>query len=136
MEIKDFSTEFGTAVSLERSNMEDIAGCNIVRNNFVFRQPTADLEYKWSQNHTIKDQYSKANIAPTFFLVQPFGDASGLLNFYTGNKELKSRSVNKFSLSYHNFKLQKLRAINTSFEHNLKHNDIGYSICPATGRIP
>lgn len=126
--IKRFTTEFGTALSLDRSDLKDIAGGTTVRNNFVFLQPTADLEYKWSQNHTIKGQYSKTNIAPTFLLVQPFGDAGDLLNVYTGNIQLKPRSVNRFYLNYYNFKLQKLRAINASFEYNLKHNDIGYTI--------
>ncbi|MEJ5144465.1 TonB-dependent receptor [Sphingobacterium sp. MYb388] len=132
--IKGFTTEFGTALSLERSNLKDIAKGNITRKNFLFLQPTADLEYKFSQNHTIEGHYSKTNISPTSYLVQPFGDASDLLNIYTGNTELEPRSINSFSLNYHNFKLQKLRAINASFEYKLKYNDIGYSILTSEDR--
>lgn len=126
--IKGLTAEFGTALSMESSNLEDIGGSDTIRHRYVFLQPAVYLEYKWSQNHIIKGEYSKIDIAPTSFFVQPFGDASDLLNVYSGNTALRPRSVNRFFLNYYNFKLQKLRAINASFEYNLKQNDIAYAI--------
>lgn len=126
--IKGFTTEFGTALSFDRSDLEDITRGSTDRNDFIFLQPAADLEYRWSQNHTLKGGYSKTNIRPTSFLVQSFADAEDLLNVYIGNTALKPRSINRLFLDYYNFKLQKLRAINASLEYNLKRNDIGYSI--------
>lgn len=123
-----FSTEFGAALSLEKSNLENKSTIHTVRNHFVFFQPTAELEYKWSQTHWIKAQYGRTNIAPTAFLVQPFGDAEDLVNVYRGNMELRPRSIQRFYVSYHSFKLMKINARNAWFEYNLKQNDIGYAI--------
>jgi|GEM_PF-2514315 len=126
--VKGLAAELGTALSLERSDQKDISTGSRVRNRFLFLQPVAELEYRWHQNHTINGRYSKTNVAPTSFLVQPFGEADDLQNVYIGNNGLKPRSANRFSLDYHNFKLRKMRAINASFELNLKHRDIGHAI--------
>lgn len=126
--LKKFTSEVGTALSMERFNLRDKERDIRVRKSFVFLQPTVDLAYNWSNNHSIDGRYSRVNIAPLSYLVQPFGDSRDLLNIYAGNTDLDPQTVNSFQLNYHNFKLTKLRAINATFEYNRKYNDIGYSI--------
>lgn len=132
--LNKFRTEFGTGVSFDRFDLDDRIKENTVQNDFVFFQPLANFEYRFSQSNILKLQYHKTNIAPTSYLVQPFSDYTDLLNVYSGNDGLRPQSQNRFYLDYYNFKVEKMRGINASFTYNLRHNAIGYSILTEEGR--
>lgn len=126
--IERFSTEIGTALSLEKSDFDDRKTHSKFIKNYTFLQPSVDLQFKWSNNHWLKGQYNRFNIAPTYSLVQPFANANDLVNIYSGNVELQPKTTNRFNLDYHNFKLSKMRAFNANFEYSISYNDFGYAI--------
>lgn len=126
--IEKFSGDIGAAISIDRSLLRDKNTQASIKKSFVFLQPLVNLEYRFSNNHTLELKYSKNNIAPTLANMQPVTYSDDFIDMYSGNENLEPESVNKLYLSYYNFKLRKLRAINTSFEFNVKSNAVGYNI--------
>lgn len=126
--INKLSGDVGAAISFDRMLLKDKNAQTSLKNSFVFFQPSVNLEYRFSSNHTLELRYSKNNIAPTILQIQPISYSEDFINIYSGNESLEPETVNKFYFSYYNFKLRKLRAFNTSFEFNIKNNAVGYNI--------
>ncbi|TCK85091.1 porin family protein [Albibacterium bauzanense] len=126
--IDKFSGEIGTAISFDRSLLKDIDTQISLKNDFIFFQPLVNLRYNISSTHRLEFRYSKNNIAPTLLQVQPITYSDDFINMYSGNKYLEPESVSKFYFNYYNFKLNKLRALNSEFEFNVKNNAVGYNI--------
>lgn len=131
---KGLKADIGSALSFESSHYKDLDSVVNTNKSYLFFQPTVNLEYQWSMNHSLAIHYEKTQAAPTAKMVQNYADAQDLLNVYMGNPELEPKTNHQLGLRYHNFKIVKLRAINAFFEYNLNKKDIGYNLSLGKGQ--
>jgi|GEM_PF-26784 len=95
---------FGTDVSLNKLNQQDLFSNLSFKRNFTNWNPKLYYQYNFNSQKQFKINYNGNNNLPTLTQLQPIAVNIDPLNIFTGNPNLKPSFSNKFNFEYKSFK--------------------------------
>jgi hypothetical protein len=103
-----------------------------VKQTFVNLYPTANFNYNFTRNRSLRFRYSGRTSQPSVNQLQDVPDYSNPLQVKTGNPGLKQQFVNSFNLNYNTFNMISFRY----FSANLSYSQTSNKIVNSTDELP
>jgi outer membrane receptor protein involved in Fe transport len=103
-----------------------------VKQTYVNLYPTANFNYNFTRNKSLRFRYSGRTNQPTISQLQDVPDYSNPLQVKTGNPGLKQEFTNSFNLNYNTFDIISFRY----FSANLSFNQTSNKIVNSTDVLP
>ncbi len=114
---------FISGLRIEKTNLQIN---DSLKNKYTHFVPVAGVMFKPNENNTIRFNYNRRLIRPSFTLLNPFTYQVDSLNYYTGNPYLKPAKKDYFEINY-TFKKDKF-LISSSVYYNNGKNILGKSV--------
>lgn len=95
----------GTKVNDVRFNQVDLYRNENFSQNFFYFNPQATFQYKFSQQRSVRFNYSGTNQQPSIDQMQPIRNNTDGLNIVSGNPNLNPAFSNNFNLNYNSYRV-------------------------------
>ncbi|MDB5121128.1 MAG: TonB-dependent receptor [Sphingobacteriales bacterium] len=115
---------FGTKVSDVKFEQVNLYTDQEYRRDFLNWNPQASYQYKFSQQKSIRFNYSGNSSQPSIDQIQPIRVNNDPLNITLGNPDLKPSFQNAFNLNYNSYKVLSGQSIYLSGNYSFINNPI------------
>ncbi|PRY54611.1 carboxypeptidase family protein [Arcticibacter pallidicorallinus] len=122
---KDKATfNFGSKVSTVDFRQKDIYDGQTYSRNFINWNPQATYQYRFSQQRSLRLNYSGNTSQPSLSQIQPIRVNDDPLNIVVGNPNLKPSYRSRFDLSYNSYKVMSEQYIYLYSSYSFTSNQI------------
>jgi hypothetical protein len=133
---KKLKFNLGSGFGITNFDLTDRTNNKEYIRNFVNFFPTANVNYSYKSNHSLRLSYSGSTSQPTINQLQPLRNNNNQFNQYIGNPDLKPSFANNFSVTHNGYDFKKDRWMFQSLNVTLTSNSITNNrvIDPGTGK--
>lgn len=133
---KKYNYQLGIGEQINQQSSRSVRAFNnkdtTARQTFVNLYPTANFNYNFTRNKSLRFRYSGRTNQPSVNQLQDVPDFSNQLQVRTGNPALKQEFSNSFNLNYNTFNMVNFRY----FSANLTYSQTSNKIVNSTDALP
>ncbi|WP_345949124.1 outer membrane beta-barrel protein [Mucilaginibacter sp. PAMB04274] len=115
---------FGTKVRDVRFSQEDLMSDYRYKRHFLNWNPSANYQYRFSQQRAFNLSYSGSNTQPSIDQVQPVRNNNDDLNITIGNPNLEPSFTHRFNMNYNSYKVLSDQSMYIGGSYNFTTNPI------------